>query len=266
MSATRRGFAALISGSVAAAALGPGAPAFAAAEVPPNVFISPHGRPYRAPAGAPYPIADWFRDADRNGDGKLDQAEFLADAAAFFEFLDQNGDGALDGGEIAFYEHRIAPEVLGMRVTVLADGRMLIRPDRPRLWLAQYGPMEGGALGPLDQGQGPEAPGGPGQPRVSSDPSEGQVVPKEALPDPRPAPNPLTGVGGASPFSLIREPEPVTAADSSYVVSGLVRKASFMAQAQAHFAFLDPGRAGYLTRASLPQTPVEKLLGAIRKS
>ena len=26
----------------------------------PNVFISPAGEPFRAPAGAPYPVAAWF--------------------------------------------------------------------------------------------------------------------------------------------------------------------------------------------------------------
>src|SRR5260221_12976733 len=34
--------------------------------VVPNVFISPHGEPFRAHVKAPYPIYDWFRKADKN--------------------------------------------------------------------------------------------------------------------------------------------------------------------------------------------------------
>jgi len=259
MFATRRRFGALVSGSFAAAGLLGPARALGGEIEPPNVFISPHGRPYRAPAGAPYPVADWFREADRAGEGKLDLKAFVADAAAFFDFLDLKGDGVLGADEISFYEHRVAPEVLGMRVTVYADGRTLVRPDAARLWLAQYGPFEGGPFGPGNQGQGPTAPGGPGQPSLGSDPQRGVVVPKEALPTPQ-APNPAVGVGGASPYSLLPEPEPVTAGDPDYVSHGVVRLDSFLAHAKDNFAVLDPGRRGYLTLASLPQSPVQKLL------
>ena len=97
---------------------------------PPNVFFSPHGQPFRAPERAPYPVVDWFKAADANGDGKLDHAEFMADAVAFFGKLDLNGDGVLDPYEIQVYEHRVAPEVLGYRVSVSAL-------DPMRLWRAQ---------------------------------------------------------------------------------------------------------------------------------
>src|SRR5689334_16176727 len=56
----------------------------------PNVFISPAGKPFRAVQGAPYPVVDWFKEADKNADGKLDHAEFIADAEAFFKVLDIN--------------------------------------------------------------------------------------------------------------------------------------------------------------------------------
>ena len=281
MITTRRRFVTLASGSLALGSLAAGLPtlALAAEDSAPNVFFSPHGQPFRAPAGAPYPIADWFKAADRNGDGKVDQAEFIADAEAFFAVLDVKGDGVLDGEEISFYEHRIAPEVLGMRVTVYADGRMRIAPSAPRLWLAQYGaqstgpspgttgPLEGGAMGQDDQSQGPMAPGGPGQAAHGGDLNEGEIVPRDAMPDPRkPRETETALTSGASPFGLFRVPEPVTAADPDYVVRAVVRKSRFLAHAQENFAALDPQRAGYLTLASLPQSPVEQMLGRGRRT
>jgi hypothetical protein len=268
---TRRRLIALASGFVAASGLVAAArPALARSgdgDSVPNVFVSPHGRPFRAPAGAPYPVVDWFRAADRNGDGKLDRDEFVADAAAFFAFLDMNGDGALDGADIDFYEHRIAPEVLGVQVTVYADGRMRAAPDGPRLWLAQFGqgsespgPFQGGALGQDDQSQGPSAPGGPGQPTLGGDPHQGEIVPHDALPQQQPRQGD-SGLGeGAAPYGLFQDPEPVTAGDPDYVTSAVVRKARFLAHARANFDALDRAHAGYLTLAGLPQTPVQRLL------
>jgi EF hand len=268
MFTTRRRFATLVSGSLAAAGVVYGLPALARGDddSPPNVFFSPHGRPYRAPRGAPYPVVDWFKDADRNGDGKLDRDEFVADAAAFFAFLDLTGAGVLDTSEISFYEQRIAPEVLGMRVTVYADGRQRVSPDGVRLWRAQYSPDGGGPFGQSSQGQGPGGPGGPGQPGSPgqmghSDPNEGQVVPQDAQPAARPTPDSETDLGtGASPYSLIREPEPVTASDPEYVIRAVVRKASFLAHAHDNFDLLDQAHRGYLTLASLPKSPVQELL------
>jgi hypothetical protein len=281
MFTSRRRFVTLVSGSIAAGGLAGSLPTLArgaADDGPPNVFFSPHGRPYRAPARAPYPISDWFRTADRNGDGKLDRDEFVADAAAFFDFLDLKGNGVLDTDEISFYEHRIAPEVLGMRVMVYADGQMRVSPNEPRLWLAQWGgsqygpapgtsgPMEGGPLGTGGaSSDGPNAPGGPGQPTLGGDPHQGQIISPDALPAPR-KDVPQTGNTGAAPFSLFRVPEPVTAADSDYVVNDVVRKANFMAHAHDNFAALDSQHVGYLTLASLPQSPVEKLLGQSRRA
>ena len=113
----------------------------------PNVFISPMGKPFRAKLGAPYPVADWFKAADKDGDGKLDHAEFMADAGAFFDVLDLNHDGALNSYEVAAYEHNVAPEILGYNVPVSdlrgapsLPGLSLPGNGGARLWLAQHSP------------------------------------------------------------------------------------------------------------------------------
>src|SRR6266481_2287425 len=78
-----------------------------------QLFISPCGEPYRGRPGDPYPVALWFKTADLNHDGVIDRAEFRADHAGFFDSLDANGDGYLDGPEIAVYENRVVPDILG---------------------------------------------------------------------------------------------------------------------------------------------------------
>src|SRR5579864_5788316 len=65
-------------------------------DLPPNVFISPCGQPFRAPERAPYPVVNWFKQANKAADGKLTKAEFVADAAAFFDSLDSRHQGVLD--------------------------------------------------------------------------------------------------------------------------------------------------------------------------
>ena len=78
-----------------------------------QTFIAPSGEPFRRPGDEPYPVAAWFAAADKNGDGKLDLAEFTADFMRFFDQLDVNHDGAIDGAERTRYENEIAPETLG---------------------------------------------------------------------------------------------------------------------------------------------------------
>ena len=86
-----------------------------------QVFISPMGEPFRAPAGQPYPSALWFAGADANHDEALSRAEFRADALRFFKVLDVNGDGKLTNIEVDIYEYRIAPEIVVASSDTSAD-------------------------------------------------------------------------------------------------------------------------------------------------
>jgi hypothetical protein len=216
-------------------------------ETPPNVFYSPCGRPFRAKAGEPYPIVTWFKQADADADGKLDHAEFVADAMAFFKLLDRNGDGVISPQEVAFYEQRIAPEVLGMRVE---GTRYEMIEGRPRLWLIQGIP---GGIGP--GGEGSFRPGGATGPNTSVDPN---TLPDTGPPETgRSRPYDASGKG-ASPYGFFDEPEPVTAADLNF--RGLISKADFMKLADAHFTTLDRDGVGYLTLEGLPKTLVQRRL------
>jgi hypothetical protein len=76
-----------------------------------HLFIAPSGEPFRSASGQPYPVVQWFKRADSNGDGKLDHAEFKADTESFFRVLDRNGDGVVTDPEIAYYEKVTVPEL-----------------------------------------------------------------------------------------------------------------------------------------------------------
>jgi hypothetical protein len=190
-------------------------------DVVPNTFISPCGQPFRAPQGAPYPVVDWFKSADKNADGKLDHTEFVADAAAFFTVLDLDNDGTLSRHEVALYEQRIAPEIIGRTIRTSRFGA--------RLWLAQM-----------------DRPG-------SIDPGGDQPS------DDEPKKLPLDeSLQGAAPYGLLAEPEPVLAADLD--LNGLITRKNFLKLADMHFKTLDGEGRGYLTLAALPKTQVQTLL------
>ncbi len=243
MSFTRRGFGALASGALALAAA-PLRPALAAADDLPNVFFSPHGQPFRAPPGAPYPVVDWFAQADKNGDGKLTLQEFVADAGAFFDLLDLDGDHLLNSREIAIYERRIAPEILGLHVRILAS-------ERARVWRAQYAPEA-----PMEQA--PWGYTGPGQHDLQR-PNSG-VLPDDVAPNDTTRPESKQEMRGAAPYGLLPQPEPVTAADPDYLFRNVVRKQRFLAFAQDNFTALDDGGKGYLTLAGLPKSSVQRMI------
>ena len=218
-------------------------PAFGLPEDPGNVFISPCGRPFRAKPGQPYPVANWFRMADADVDGKLDRAEFIEDTLAFFKHLDRNGDGVIGPDEVAFYEQRIAPEVLGMRVDI-RGGVAVARPVLETVQGMPGGPASGGMGGTGGDNEG-----------------ESRLEPPD--PDDFPHPRPYDASGaGASPYSFFDEPEPVTAADSHF--RGVISKADFRALAEIHFSTLDSAGLGYLTLEGLPKTPVQRRLERVR--
>lgn len=76
-----------------------------------QIFIAPSGEEFRAPSGAPYPVADWFARADADHDGKLTEGEFTADVMQYFARLDLNHDGTIDGRELQAYEDAMASEL-----------------------------------------------------------------------------------------------------------------------------------------------------------
>jgi len=80
-----------------------------------QLFIAPMGEPFRAPPGAPYPVAAWFAKADANHDGKLTMSEFVDDADEYFKTLDLNHDGEIDPAELSAYETKV-PEVAMYRM------------------------------------------------------------------------------------------------------------------------------------------------------
>ncbi|PIB91675.1 hypothetical protein [Caulobacter sp. FWC2] len=183
----------------------------------PQLFISPAGEPFRAPPGAPYPVADWFAGADANHDGALSRDEFVADSLRFFGVVDADHNGVIDGFEVAAYEQRIAPEIIGGA----APGAMRRGPRG-------LGMAEGQQDGPSDDDMSPSH---------------------------RQRPQRTNVLQGASLFGLIAEPEPVMAADGNF--DRRISKDEATKAARTRFALLDTNKDGLLTLAELPKTPVQ---------
>src|SRR6476469_6106246 len=74
-------------------------------------FISPFGEPFRARKTDQDTMADWFHQADRNGDGLLTVDEMQADAQRFFAHLDADHNGLIEPEELVQYEWEVAPEI-----------------------------------------------------------------------------------------------------------------------------------------------------------
>jgi hypothetical protein len=188
-----------------------------------SLFISPVGQPFRAAPGEPYPVGRWFAQVDRNGDGRIDLAEFRADAEVFFHALDTNRDGVVDGFELSNYEHNVVPEILGAYFSSGAPGASPPRRPHP----------PAGLQGGRRRGRG----------GLDSDADVGDVV-----------------MGGAAAYELLSLPEPVASADAD--LTGRVSLSDFLNAANRRFALLDTKGQGYLALAELPMTPVQRAAAA----
>jgi hypothetical protein len=188
-----------------------------------QLFISPAGEPFRAEAGAPYPVAAWFAGADTDHDGALTRDEFVADALRFFAVIDGDHDGVVDGFEVSNYETHVAPEILqGFQA-----------------------PRGGGGGGGDQARRGPPGDGGPGG--GDGPPGGG-----------RKRGGGLMGgmLQGATPYSLLAEPQPVMGADSDF--NRRITRDEAAKAAKARFALLDTDGDGRLHLADLPHPPAQQ--------
>lgn len=83
---------------------------------PPPVPVSPNGEPLvlaiPGTVGAlscDEALARWFDEADTNHDGRLDPAEFLADAQRWFTTMDSNHDGSVTPDELTQLRLKLTP-------------------------------------------------------------------------------------------------------------------------------------------------------------
>jgi Ca2+-binding EF-hand superfamily protein len=193
-----------------------------------NLFISPCGKPYRSKPGEPYPVVAWFNAVDTNHDGKIDKAEFEAEARDFFSTLDRNGDGVITDQEISYYEHSMVPEITaGITPSSLGDGQA-------HLIQVQMG---GGGHG----GGGGESSGSPTK------------TPERDLPR-----------QGAATYGLLNDAEPVRSADRQ--LDGRITLDEFIKRADHNFDRLDYDQRGYLTLDDLPRTPAQKIAEPMKRT
>jgi hypothetical protein len=200
-----------------------------------NLFISPSGQPYRSSPGEPYPVVMWFNATDTNHDGKVDRAEFRAEAETFFHQLDLRKNGVIDDEIINLYEKKVVPEILVGAGNVLWRGGV------------------GGALFTQVQLGG----GGAGGGAVS-----GQIVPgpPATLPEHPGADNTPQG---AAVYGLLNDAEPLRSADRSF--RSQLKLQDMLDQADRNFDALDVDRRGYLTLEDLPRTPAQTAATLARK-
>lgn len=188
-----------------------------------HLFISPSGAPYRSKPGEPYPVVAWFNATDTNHDGKVDRAEFKAEAEAFFHQLDLRKNGVIDDEIIGLYEKKLVPEILsGLAGAVWSGG------GAPALIKVQR------AQRPQTSNLDPGPP-----PDIESKPRLGDGPPR-----------------GAAAFDLLGDAEPLRSADHSFM--GRIRLNDMLEQADRNFDRLDPEGRGYLLLEELPRTPSQR--------
>ena len=215
-----------------------------------QLFIAPSGEPFRAIAGAPYPVAAWFAQADANHDGRIDLGEFNADFMRFFDRIDTNHDGMLSSAEIKAYETDLAPEVAADYGASFVSG-----PHRAS------GGGGGGGSGGGRRGSGESADGssmgGGGTDGGSGGSSDGSGPPSAAVGQSREIESDLgAALGGGGRYGLIAIAEPVAAMDTSF--SGHVSRGEAQAAAQRRFSLLDSDDKGAIGWNDLPQTMAQR--------
>jgi len=195
---------------------------------PVHLFISPSGEPFRGDDG----FNRWFTQVDANHDGVVDLAEFRADAMRAFKMFDTNGDGVIDGLELQHYEHDIVPEV----GTESFDA----------------GPTAGRRPGGGSNGEGRRRSGGDAGGGGARGPANETGFGPDLSQD-HSTRVPGSGLMGAARYSLLNEPEPISAADTD--LDGKVTLAEWMAITERRFAKLDRAKTGKLTKESLLHPP-----------
>ena len=186
-----------------------------------RLFISPAGEPFRGGSGES-PMATWFHGADRNADGVLTPDELIADHLRFFALLDLDHDGAIAGAEVTHYEHDVAPEILAQFERGGGD-----RGDGPGPPTGGWeGHGRGGGGGHRGGGRGGARGGGGGGSLGADDWRE-----------------------GAARFGLLKEAEPVRAADAN--LDFRVSLEEWRAAALSRFKRLDTNGDGKLDLAEL---------------
>ncbi|HWA61973.1 MAG TPA: hypothetical protein VG939_11395 [Caulobacteraceae bacterium] len=211
---------ALLLALLPAAALAAEPPAPPEKPPPARLFVSPSGEPFRLGPGVADPFDAWFDHADTNHDGRIDRAEFRADAKAFFARLDTDHDGRIDGFEIGAYERDVVPELAKEAEAAAFAGAVRVY---------RGGSQEGG---------GGRRRGGRGGEHESAETHGVEEIDQPRGPGPE--------VGHAS---ILNEPEPVSGADLD--LDGKVSAAEWAAATDRRFDDLDPAHLGYLTRQSL---------------
>src|SRR3569832_320634 len=206
-----------------------------------QMFISPMGEPFRAAADEPYPVEQWFAQADADHDGIVTKAEFRADALRFFKTLDADGDGVLEGEEIKNYENHIAPEIT-------AD---ILLTDAQR--------EAGGKKETYDDMRGPNGEA----PQVMLGANGGTRIDKNRLAQRGDATLLINSRRGAGKYGFLEDPDPVHGCDAN--IDFRVSLREWMDAADRRFERVDLKHTGKLAHDALPLTPIQQLTAYYKK-